>query len=63
MKHEFRATGRFGLPLCGVMIALSIVAGMTIRFWDSSHGTVESTIIILYGMSIFAVAYVIMYEC
>ena len=24
MKHEFHATGRIGLPLCGIMLALSV---------------------------------------
>ena len=65
MKHEFRATGRIALPLCGIMMALSIVAGMVIRFWEGLdggrrvsgwQGMTGSIIIILYGMSIFAVA-------
>lgn len=61
MKHEFRATGRIGAPLCGIMLALSVIAGMVIRFWGGSetYGWWEragSAVIILYGMSIFAVA-------
>ena len=60
MKHEFRATGRFGLPLCGVMLALSAVAGMTLRFWDKGqYGWREeagSLIFVLYGLSVLAVA-------
>ncbi len=61
LKHEFRATGRIGLPLCGIMIALSVVAGMVLRFWngDKEYGWWEragSLAIVLYGMSIFAVA-------
>ncbi len=61
MKHEFRATGRIGLPLCGVMLALSLAAGITIRFWDGRENSAlwdrtGSIIIMLYGMSIFAVA-------
>ncbi len=61
MKHEFRATGRVGLPLCGIMLALSVLAGMTLRFWDGRENAAwwdrtGSIIITLYGMSIFAVA-------
>ena len=60
MKHEFRATGRFGLPLCGIMIALSAIAGMTLRFWDNGqYGLWEeagSLLFVLYGLSILAVA-------
>ena len=39
LKHEFRATGRIGLPLCGVMLALSVVAGITLRFWDGKENS------------------------
>lgn len=61
MKHEFRATGRIGLPLCGLMLALSVVAGMMIRFsgngksysWLDRAG---STVVILYALSVFAVS-------
>ena len=60
MKHEFRATGRFGLPLCGVMIALSVVAGMALRAGASGRydrwEEVGSFIVVLYGLSVFAVA-------
>ena len=60
MKHEFRATGRFGLPLCGVMIALSAVAGMALRAGASGRydrwEEVGSFIVGLYGVSVFAVA-------
>ncbi len=58
MKHEFRATGRIGLPLCGVMLVLSIVAGMVMRFESSRqfYHNAGSVIILLYGLSIFAVA-------
>ena len=60
MKHEFRATGRFGLPLCGVMIALAAVAGMTLRFWNTDRydwwEEAGSLIFVLYGLSIFAVS-------
>ncbi|MBO4915231.1 MAG: hypothetical protein J5449_08505 [Oscillospiraceae bacterium] len=60
MKHEFRATGRIGLPLCGIMMALSVVAGMVIRLWSDNleYGWREqagSIIIFLYGLSVFAV--------
>lgn len=60
MKHEFRATGRFGLPLCGVMIALSVVAGMALRVGASGRYNqweeVGTFIVVLYGLSVFAVA-------
>ena len=61
MKHEFRATGRIGLPLCGVMAALALIAGMVLRFWD--HGVEQSLVkragsivMVLYVLSVFAVA-------
>ena len=60
MKHEFRATGRFGLPLCGVMIALSVVAGMSLRVGASGRydwlEEVGTLIVVLYGLSILAVS-------
>ena len=60
MKHEFRATGRFGLPLCGIMLALSVVAGMTERFWENNRNgwweEAGTLVVILYGLSILAVA-------
>ena len=60
MKHEFRATGRFGLPLCGVMLALSVIAGMTERLWDNNRNgwweEAGTLVIVLYGLSILAVA-------
>lgn len=60
LKHEFRATGRIALPLCGMMLALAVLAGMVLRFWGDlpSRGfsTAGNAIIILYGMSVFAVA-------
>ena len=47
MKHEFHATGRVSLPLCGVMLALSVVAGMALRFTRQSRarsgGSARST--------------------
>ncbi|MBQ9458877.1 MAG: ABC transporter permease [Oscillospiraceae bacterium] len=60
MKHEFRATGRIGAPLCGIMLALSVIAGMVIRFMDEGgkYGWLDrmgSIFVTLYGMSIFAV--------
>jgi len=61
MKHEFRATGRAGLPLCGVMVALAVIAGLAIRFLENDSGpafqdVVGSLSIILFLLSIFAVA-------
>ncbi len=60
MKHEFRATGRVGAPLCGIMLALSVAAGVVLRYWkENESGWREqagSTVIILYGISVFAVA-------
>ena len=55
MKHEFRATGRVALPLCGVMLALSVVAGMALRFYEALPRAV-GWIGTLYGASVFAVA-------
>ena len=55
MKHEFHATGRVSLQLCGVMLALSVVAGMALRFYEAiprAVGWIGS----LYGGSVFAVA-------
>jgi len=61
MKHEFRATGRIGAPLCGIMLALAVIAGMVLRFWGGSNAygwweRAGSTVIVLYGMSVFAVS-------
>ena len=60
MKHEFRATGRVALPLCGMMLALAVLTGLVLRFWgvlqDGWQGMTGNAIIILYGMSLFAVA-------
>ena len=60
MKHEFRATGRFGLPLCGIMLALSVIAGMALRVGVSGrYGWLEelgTLIVVLYGLSISAVS-------
>ena len=61
MKHEFHATGRVSLPLCGVMLALSVVAGITLRFWDGKENsgwweTAVPIVMMLYSISIFAVA-------
>ena len=60
VKHEFRATGRFALPLCGAMLALALLAGTVLRFWNSLQngwqGMAGNAIVILYGMSLFAVA-------
>ena len=60
LKHEFHATGRIALPLCGGMLALSLLSGMVLRFWgvlrDGWQGMTGQAIIILYGMSLFAVS-------
>lgn len=59
MKHEFRATGRAALPLLGAMLALAVLTGMTLRFWEQLHGwqsTAGGAVLILFGMSLFAVA-------
>ena len=57
MKHEFRATGRVALPLCGVMLALSVISGFALRFWNANEAISRagSWIVSLYGASIFAV--------
>ena len=60
VKHEFHATARFALPLCGMMLALAVLAGMVLRFWgdlpSGGFSTAGNAIIILYGMSLFAVS-------
>ena len=60
VKHEFHATARFALPLCGMMLALAVLAGMVLRFWgdlpSGAFSTAGNAIIILYGMSLFAVS-------
>ena len=60
VKHEFHATARIALPLCGMMLALAVLAGMVLRFWgdlpSGGFSTAGNAIIILYGMSVFAVA-------
>ena len=60
LKHEFRATARIAAPLCGMMLALAVLAGMVLRFWgdlpSGGFSTAGNAIIILYGMSLFAVS-------
>ena len=60
VKHEFHATARIALPLCGMMLALAVLAGMVLRFWgdlpSGGFSTAGNAIIILYGMSLFAVS-------
>ena len=60
IQHEFRATARIALPLCGMMLALAVLAGMVLRFWgdlpSGGFSTAGNAIIILYGMSLFAVS-------
>lgn len=60
LKHEFHATGRFALPLCGMMLALAVLSGLVLRFWDAFRndwqGMTGQAILILYGMSLFAVS-------
>lgn len=60
MKHEFRATGRIALPLCGVMLALSVLAGVSARALNGQEtigwiGTLGVVSIFLFIMSLFAV--------
>lgn len=60
LKHEFHATGRVALPLCGMMLVLAVLTGLVLRFWgvlrDGWQGMTGQAIIILYGMSLFAVS-------
>ena len=60
LKHEFHATARIAAPLCGMMLALAVLAGMVLRFWgdlpSGGFSTAGNAIIILYGMSLFAVS-------
>lgn len=60
MKHEFRATGRIALPLCGLMLALSVLAGFGLRRINGQEVSgwldmVSMTVTIAYGLSVFAV--------
>ncbi len=57
MKHEFRATGRIALPLCGVMLALSVITGAAFRFQgvNNTLDLVSGLSLLFYFLSIFAV--------
>ena len=59
LKHEFRATGRIGLPLCIGMIALSVLAAIALPLLDRENisgivATVSTIIIMLYMLGFFA---------
>ena len=59
LKHEFRATGRIGLPLCIGMIALSVLAAIALPLLNRENvsgivTTVSTVVIILYIMGFFA---------
>ena len=59
LKHEFRATGRIGLPLCIGMIALSVLAAIVLPLLNRENvsgivTTVSVIVIILYAMGFFA---------
>ena len=53
LKHEFRATGRIGLPMCIGMIALSVLAAVVDRISGISDA-VAAIVGILYVMGFFA---------
>ena len=59
LKHEFRATGRIGLPLCIGMIALSVLAAIALPLLNRENvsgvvTTVSTIIIMLYMLGFFA---------
>ena len=59
LKHEFRATGRIGLPLCIGMIALSVLAAIALPLLNRENvsgivTTVSTVIIMLYILGFFA---------
>ena len=37
LKHEFRATSRVMLPVLGVLLLTSVLAGLSIRLLDTGH--------------------------
>ena len=74
IKHEFRATGRVALPLCGLLLALAVAAGLALRFLVGSElsgqngvvsvsggwrGLVTLLLNIGFGLSLFAVGVVV----
>lgn len=58
LKHEFRATGRTILPIYGALVILSVLANLSIRFFNVTDNTflhiLFAIIIILYFMGIAA---------
>lgn len=61
LKHEFRATGRIMLPLMGALLALALMANLSIRGMTSSLSDIPALrilfilILIFFGMGIVAV--------
>ena len=63
LKHEFRATGRIMLPLLGVELLLSVLAGLSVRGLDrigdmSFLGVTYITTLIVFFLGLFAVGVV-----
>ncbi|MBQ3755594.1 MAG: hypothetical protein II873_00580 [Oscillospiraceae bacterium] len=61
LKHEFRATGRIMLPLMGALLALALMANLSIRGMTSSLSDIPALrilfilILIFFGMGMVAV--------
>ena len=63
LKHEFRATGRIMLPLLGVELLLSVLAGLSVRGLDrigdmNFLGVTYVTTLIVFFLGLFAVGVV-----
>ena len=53
IKHEFRATGRIMLPICGLLMLLAAAANLATRVLDNSH---NSLLNLIGGVIVFAFA-------
>ena len=63
LKHEFRATGRIMLPLLGVELLLSVLAGLSVRGLDrigdmSFLGVTYVTTLVVFFLGLFALGVV-----
>ena len=62
LKHEFRATGRIMLPLMGALLALALMANLSIRGLTGNLADVPALkilfilILVFFGMGIVAIA-------
>ena len=61
LKHEFRATGRIMLPMMGALLALALMANLSIRGLSGSLSDIPALrilfilILVFYGMGIVAI--------